>query len=224
MAFYRCGILGSSAGSSEPEFEETKICDNSSFLSDLVFTDDFANYDFIKFVIYNSDSQVYTEIITTPEMITNSFTYSNNLINFNETNNTQYVCYEKTQNGWTRHGYRNCNVKEVYGLKCTNKTVTKTTIYNREAIGSTSVTITSVTSLFDYDYLLFSSCTGGADETQPCNEIFTMKDDIFGSRGEARTIFVNGYSNKIGTLKVSEHEISSWSYYFFVQGVKFTNS
>lgn len=225
MAFFRMNPKagGGGGGSTDPVFESVKICDNSTLASSLTFIDDFTNYEFLKFVIYNSSSQLYTEIITTPEMVTNAFTYSNNLLNLNEANNDQYCCYNKVSNtSWTRYGRRNCDIYEVYGMTCSNKTVTKTTIYNRQAIGGSSVTITSQTSLFSYDYLLFGSCTGSVDETQPCNEIFKSKNDIFGRPASTRTLLTNGYNTRMGILRVSEYQISAWNYHFFVQGVTFT--
>lgn len=212
------GQAESGGGSDEPQFTETLICDNTALNSSLSFSDSYTNYEFIKFVIYNSTYQRYTEILTTPEMITNSFSYSNNLFNLNEAGNDQYCCYNSS---WSRTGKRNCDVYKVYGLNCSNKTVSKTTIYNREAIGSSSVTITSQTSLFNYDYLIFGSCTGSYDETEPCNDVFRVTDDIFGREAEVRPIFLNAY-NKTGAVRLSEFEISSWSYHFFVQGIKFT--
>ena len=212
---------GGGGGSDEPQFTETLICDNTALGSTLTFTDDFTDYEFIKFVIFNSTYQRYTEILTTPEMITNSFTYSSNMLNLNEVGNDQYCCYRKDSNtSWSRYGKRNCDVYEVYGLNCSNKTVSKTTLYDRQAISTYSDVVSSQTSLFNYNCIIFGSCTGSADETEPCNEVFYPKDDIFGRRGDTRPVFLNAY-NRLASVRMSENEISSWNYYFFVQGIKF---
>ena len=215
------GQAESGGGSDEPQFTETLICDNTALNSSLSFSDSYTNYEFIKFVIYNSSSQRYTEILTTPEMIANSFSYSNNLFNLNEVGNDQYCCYNSS---WSRTGKRNCDVYKVYGLNCSNKTTSKTTLYDRQGISTSAVTITSATSLFDYDYIIFGSCTGSYDETEPCNEVFKVKndaEDIFGRKISTRPLFTNAY-NRLGSVRLSEYEISSWSNYFLVQGIKFT--
>lgn len=207
-------------GSDEPEFTETLICDNTALSSSLTFSDSYTNYEFIKFVIYNGSSQRYTEILTTPEMIANSFSYSNNLFNLNEVGNDQYCCYNSN---WSRTGKRNCDVYKVYGLNCSNKTTSKTTLYDRQGISTSAVTITSATSLFDYDYIIFGSCTGSYDETEPCNDVFKVKndaEDIFGRKISTRPLFANAY-NRLASVRLSEYEISSWNYYFLVQGIKF---
>ena len=209
---------GGGGGSDEPEFTSTKICDNTSLALSLTFTDDYTNYDFLKFIIYNSSSQVYTEIITTPEMVTNAFTYSENRFNLNEFANTQYCCYQKdTNTGWTRTNNRGCDIYEVYGLTCSNLTVNKTTIYNQETHTSSEITITSATSLFDYDYLFVSTCSGDKTETQPCYDAVYPKG-LFGRT--SKPVLLTRYGNS-GMVTLSEYQLGAWRY-FFVQGITFS--
>ena len=209
---------GGGGGGTEPEFTATKICDNTSLALSLTFTDDYTNYDFLKFIIYNSSSQVYTEIITTPEMVTNAFTYSENRFNLNEFANTQYCCYQKdTNTGWTRTNNRGCDIYEVYGLTCSNLTVNKTTIYNQETHTSSEITITSATSLFDYDYLFVSTCSGDKTETQPCYDAVYPKG-LFGR--DSKSVLLTRYGNS-GMVTLSEYQLGAWRY-FFVQGITFS--
>ena len=223
MNYFRCIGNSGGGGTSDPIFNEALLCDNSALSSTINLTDDITNYDFINVIIYNSSSSIYTSIVTTPEFIENAFLYSSNLVNFNEFNNNQYCCYSKTSSlQWSRYNNRNCNIFKIYGMTCINKTVTKTVLYNRQAITTGSVPITSQTSLFDYDFIFSSCCSGNVDETMPCNEYITMpKADLLNKNKSSFEFVYNRYAN-YNYVTISEYQMSSSTYYFFVIAVKFT--
>jgi len=208
-----------------PQATKTLIMDNTSLTNTLTFTDSYTNYDFLEMVTYNSSSQKETSFLVTPSMVTASFTYSRNLMNFNEFNSDQYVCYKKTSDTvWTRNNYRNLNIKTIHGLTLTNATKTETVLYNREGISSSTTTFTPPTgkTFYDYDYILFVTCTGNSDETQPCTTIFinnvSEEDDFLNAYG-SKNISVDRYNNYT-LVTIGETTITN-SYYFYVVGLNF---
>jgi len=215
----------SGGGGNTPQATQTMICDNSSLGSTLTFTDDYENYDLIKFVVYRSDIGNQFTFYMTPAMINAMGQYSSNRINFNQPYGNNFVCYTKTSNtAWTRYGVRNLAVKYVYGLTFTNCTVTETELYNRQGIGSSNVTFTPPTgeTFFDYDYILLATCTGNSDETQVNLEVFQpdIEKDIFGSdNADENSVRVYKYNQGGTFVTVTENTITSFSY-FYACGLK----
>lgn len=210
-------------GALYPQATKTLIVDNTSLTNTLTFTDSYANYDFLEMVTYNSSSQKETTFLVTPSMVTASFTYSSNLMNFNEFDSDQYVCYKKTSDTvWTRNNSRNLNIKTIHGLTLSNATKTETVLYNREAISGSNVTLTPPAgkTFYDYDYILFMTCTGSSDETQPCNSVFMnpVKDCMFDTF-VSRSININKY-NTYQSSTVEADSITSYRY-FYVIGLNF---
>ena len=212
-------------GGNTPQATQTLICDNSALGSTLTFTDDYENYDLIKFVVYRSDVQNTFVFYATPNMINACWQYSSNRINFNQPYGNNFVCYQKSSNtSWSRYGVRNMAVQYVYGLTFTNCTVAETELYNRQDIGSSSVTFTPPTgeSFLDYDYILFMTCTGNSDETQVNLEVFQpeIEKDIFGSDNvKENTVTVYRYNTGGTTATVTENTITSYQY-FYASGLK----
>ncbi len=212
-------------GGNTPQATQTLICDNSALGSSLTFTDDYENYDLIKFVVYRSDVQNTFVFYATPAMIDACFQYSSNRINFNQPYGNNFVCYTKTSNtSWTRYGVRNLAVQYVYGLTFTNCIVEETELYNRQGIGSGAVTFTPPTgeSFLEYDYILFMTCTGNSDETQVNLEVFQpdIEKDIFGSDNvKENTVTVYRYNTGGTTSMVTDNTITSYQY-FYVSGLK----
>lgn len=212
-------------GGNTPQATQTLICDNSALGSSLTFTDDYENYDLIKFVVYRSDIENQFTFYMTPAMINAMGQYSSNRINFNQPYGNNFVCYTKTSNtAWTRYGVRNLAVKYVYGLTFTNCTVTETELYNRQGIGSSNVTFTPPTgeSFLDYDYILLATCTGNSDETQVNLEIFQpdIEKDIFGSdNADENAVRVYKYNHGGTFVTVTENTITAFSY-FYACGLK----
>lgn len=144
-----------------PTWTETKLVDNTSLASSITFASDYHNYQMLRFVIYNSSTQIYDSIFVLPSGIDKAFTYSSNKFCINQqitgyTN--QYVTYqEDSLLSWSRTGNRNCNVYEVYGMTFTNATMTAEVIYSRDALTSGNVTPTPPTgkTFFDYDAIIY---------------------------------------------------------------------
>ena len=201
-------------GQTGGDFTKTRIVYNANESNTLIFTSDYHNYDFLEFVTFNFTSYYFntSRFITSPEILDDIFQYSDNMMTLDDFNSNQYVTYVKTSDLiFTKAASRNLNCIAVYGIKCT-KTVNKTAIYRRQAIGSSDVAITSVDSLFDYDMLLFSACTGSTDETIIC--AYPVYKD------ESYIVRINKYNN-YRIVTISEHDMTAYQY-FYVQGIKFS--
>lgn len=208
-----------------PQATKTLLVDNASLADTLNFADSYTNYDFLEIVTYNTSSQKETSFLVTPSMVTACFTYSRNLMNFNEFYTNQYVCYAKTSDTvWTRNSARNLRIKTINGLTLTNATKTETELYSREGISSSATTFTPPEgkTFYDYDYILFVTCTGSSDETQPCTSIFinsiSEEDDFLNAYG-SKNILIDRYNNYT-VVTIGETTITS-SYYFYVIGLNF---
>ena len=213
-------------GARFPQVTRTLIVDNTALSSSLNFTDLYTNYDFLEVTTYNSSSQKETKFLLTPSMATAAFTNSRDLFNFNEFNTNQYVCYRKTSDTvWTRNNSRNLNIKTIYGLTLTNAVKTESVLYDRGGISSSTVTFSPPTgkTFFDYEYIMFLTCTGNSDETQPSTSLFmnTFVDanDFLGGYASKR-IPVDRYDNY--TLVTIDETTITASYYCYVVGLNFT--
>jgi len=204
------------SGSVTPIFSSTVLVDNSAQDTSFTLSDDYENYDFIEFEITSSTLGT-KRIVTIPEVITDAFTYSSGKFNLNFWNSNNYCCYSHSGNTWTRTNNRYSNITKVTGIKCTNATVSKTMIFEKQSISATGGVITSATSLFDYDYLFFATCTGDATETQPCNTpICIGQKEIM----EGCTFVENKY-NQLNTFTITEFAVDTWVYWFMCVGIKF---
>lgn len=207
----------SSGGSVSPIFSSTLLVDNSAQATSFTLSDDYENYDFIEFEI-TSSSLGTKRIVTIPEVITDAFTYSSGKFNLNFWNSNNYCCYSHSGNTWTRTNNRYSNITKVIGIKCTNATVNKTVVYEKQAITATGGVITSATSLFDYDYLFFATCSGDATETQPCNTPICIgsKELMDGCT------FVENKYNQTNAFTITEFAVDTWVNWFMCVGIKFT--
>ena len=219
MAFFETTgfIIAGGGGAVTPQFSATVLIDNSEQNVSFTLTDDFEDYDFLEVEI-TSSSLGTIRIVTIPEIITNIFTYSSGKCNFNFWNSNNYCCYSHAGRVWTRTNNRYSNITKITGYKCTNATVTKTTVYDKQGIAATGGVITSLTSLFDYDYLFLATCSGDATETQPCNTpICTGQKEIM----ENAPIVENKY-NQTTIISISEYDITTWANWFMCVGVSFS--
>lgn len=204
-----------------PEVTTDLICDNSALTDTLTFTEDYEDYDFLKFELVNpSYNNRQTDIWTTPEVINNIRQYSSNKVNFNEFANNQYKCYTVTSNlSWAHYASRNLVVKFVYGVKITNAIVQKTVIYNREAISGTVINdITSDVPYISYDYIFFATCTGDSTETQPCINLVRL--DNYKLFNQTYTMLSTNYYNGSDNLQIYEYEMDNFNGGFYILGVK----
>lgn len=212
---------GTKTSNFSPESTETLIADNTSHLESFTFTEDYHNYTILKFVVVrNSDDTIKTHYFMTPGMVDAVFQYSSNRLNFNEVRTNYYVVYTKSENTWSQYGSRSIKIESVYGLTFTNCTLDTTVLYSRQAITGGNVTFTPAegTSFYDYDRILFSTCTGDSTETQPC--FLPFRNDLT-DFGEDPIIIINSYNNATPVV-ITDTTITSFRY-FYVVGVKFNN-
>ena len=209
-----------------PTWTETKLVDNTSLASSITFSEDYHNYQMLRFVIYNSSTQIYDSIFVLPSGIDKAFTYSSNKFCLNQqitgyTN--QYVTYqEDSLLSWSRTGNRNCNVYEVYGMTFTNATLTTEVIYSRDAIANTNVTPTppSGKTFFDYDAIIYMCCTTDTNITHFCKWWITKpKLSLFtDSVGYGIPLFAYNAGKPV---VFTETSIGTYGF-FYVVGLNFT--
>ena len=221
MSWYRCDISsGGGGGPITPTFTETLICDNSSVSNTLTFTEDWHDYDFLKFKLSNSSSGIITYITTTPDIIDEIFTISSSKILFNEYCNTQYATYIESSDPliWTRRIQRNVDVIEVKGLTATNCTVSTEWIYKRGSISPDATTvITSPHNFESYDEIYVATCDNDSDDTMPC--ILPVKGGTLAA--------CNHYNNYHGIRLVGNTATDTYGkgetqYIFAMMGINYT--
>ena len=113
-----CGIKEGSGEGLTPTFSETVLVDNSSLASSFTFSEDYHNYNFLRFKLYNMEYDYDTYILTSPSTIDAIFDVGAYL-NFNEFANSQYCTYTRNGLTWNRDHGRNCTIAEVAGIQCT---------------------------------------------------------------------------------------------------------
>jgi len=221
MAWYRCMTAqGGGGGGITPTFTKTTLCDNSELSTGaLTLSDDYDNYDFLMFELWNTSYSRTTKILTTPEIIADIITYSNSRVNFNEVGNNQYATYTfSSKTAISRTGSRNLVLKTVEGWNANNCTVTKTDLYRKQAITNETVSIASQVSLYSYDFIFMSGCDGNSTETQPCCYLaIATANDV---EKFALSNKFNPY-NASSDLVITEYTMNAQKY-FRVQGIKFT--
>lgn len=232
MTYFRSlGVIvaGGGGGSTEPTFTETLIADNTSKTDDVYLDSDWSTYDFLRFELENTNTNTTLSIISIPEIVTAIFTGSSNIVNFNEVGNNQYVCYQKV-NGtrWHKYGARNLVLTKVYGINCSNMSVTKTELYQKSSIAATLETITLVEDSSDFDYIFASMCDGSYDETQLANSV-TCMSNVFDKCGDGARCITNAYNKPPATYVINGTSFDveytanpNYSYVFNLYGVAFS--
>ena len=219
MAWFNCGNLNIPI-----QFTKTKIVDNASKTSTLSFSEDYHNYDLLLFRCVCSNDGNEFEVLTTPDIVDEIFdksvSGSTHSLMFNESGTNHYVGYKYISNTeWLRFQNRYIDCTEVYGVTC-NKTITKTTLYQRGNFSGTATEITIAGNFFDYDFILGSTCDGNYDDTVPCDSYINLLGI------STLNTLINfkwvKYGDTSGWLKtLTSTKISSGNY-FMVQGIKFT--
>ena len=209
-----------SSGVFTPEFSETKIVDNSSLASSFTFSEDYHNYNFLRFKLYNMEYDYDTYILTSPSTIDAIFDVGAYL-NFNEFANSQYCTYTRNGLTWNRDHGRNCTIAEVVGLQCTNMTVTETVVYKAATRTGDSVAITTELDLMSFDWILFSSNDGSYDEVQPCNAVFIPSNSAYVANNEQCMYYVFNPYGGYAAIQITRHNISAYQHLFIV-GINFT--
>lgn len=222
MAWYRCGLNGGGGGGGTgkkvPTFSETLIMDNSAEGTTLAFTADWGNYTLLKVRLKNTSTGDILDIYTTPQFIADAKQYSNGRATFNFPVGDTYVTYTVNNYGtdWVQYGTRNSVVTHIYGLTCTNYTMQIDTIYRRQGIGSTLVTVTSQDSLYDYDYLIIATNTSSYGATEPMSYLVPAEAPT-----NIQPIILYNYYNGSGSFVLSEYGMTAGRF-FVVQGMKLT--
>ena len=201
-----------------PTFTKTTLCDNSELSTgNLTLSDDYDNYDLLYIELWNTSYNRLTTIITTPEILADIGTYSSGKINFNECGNNQYANYTfATKTSLTKNGARNCLIKKIEGWTGDNCNIVKADLYQKKAITNETVSITSETSLYEYDYIVMSACDGDSTETQPC--VYLAKPTSEDLLNKALANMFNYYATT-SALEITEFTMSA-NRYFYVQGLK----
>lgn len=205
-----------------PQFTETKIADNSSHASSFTLSEDYGNYDMVKIVWYESASSSGF-LYTTPDILDEIFSVGAGKLCINKPSTNYYVCYTKSGLTWTQTNQRNIYVHEVYGVTFTNCTMTATDLYKRGASTTTRYSITSQTSLKDYDLFMMSSIhnTDGS-ETMPTTWLYQYpKENMSEAFSCPVPTVLQEYNANDEAFVISEYGMTS-ARYFMVQGVKFT--
>ena len=203
-------------------FTKTSVIDKTQ-LPKLVFNNDYTSYDLLLFVVTNTADNTVLEYLATPEMITEILTYSvsGNRAAFAmvKTGTNNYLTYTYLSNTeFTKLNNRNLVLTDVYSLTC-NKTITKTMLYAKQSIAVGNVTVTTQDNIFDYDFLLFSCCSGSYDETMLSNifiNLFNVKQVT-----DNYSFCFSRYNQTIQSGIIKAHEISAGPF-FAVQALKFT--
>lgn len=206
------------------QFSETTIGTDDNGVIQL--TDDYNDYDFIKFVVYNSTDSRTTVIFSTPAHINAILNIASNQINFNEWNNNNYCCYTISGDTWTKNNvFRRCNLNSIIGVNCTSHTVHETKIFEAEARSSTAVSVSTEENVYDsYDYIMFSANSSDATEVQPSANVFETHPsndflDIGLSNESSRIHLFNGYNN-VTNITIGDNSFSN-AKYFYISGIKF---
>lgn len=205
-----------------PTFSETLIGDNTSHASTFTLSESYSNYDLVKIVWYESASSSGF-LYTTPDILDEIFTVGVGKICINKPSTNHYVCYTKSGLTWTQTNQRDIFVHAIYGVTLTNCTMQLTDLYKREASTVTKYSITSQTSLKDFDMFFMSSihATDGS-ETMPTTWLYQYpKENISGAFSCPVPCVLQEYNANDEAFVITEFEMTA-ARYFMVQGVKFT--
>ncbi len=151
-----------------PEFTETILWYTGSSEQTISLSDDYHNYDFVRFEFWNRSGQYSWDVVTTPSSLDKIWSLDTGVC-FNEFSNNQYWygTYDDTTYTFTRVNYRNTYFTKVVGLVCNNFTMTEDVIYSAPARSSNDVTISTDKNLYNY-YALMVVANGPYDEIIPC--------------------------------------------------------
>ena len=209
MAYFLCNNGG---GASGIKLDKTLLGTGSSGSSNVSITlrHDYHDFDFLMFeYIYVSNNKYDLNILTTPEMIDESFTngYNNylnmcgaagDLVYISKISNTEFTLH----GGISGYGY----IKNIYGCNI-NADISKNMLYTRGSVANTNVT-PEIENFLDYDIIVMSTCSDrtklGYNPTF-CSSAF-------------KGLFNGGilYAWDESTHKLAQEK------YFAIQGIKFT--
>lgn len=242
MAFVRSSLKsGSTPGPTPvtPEFTETVLWYTGSTEHAISLSDDYHNYDFVRFKFWNRSGQYSWEVVTTPSSLDKVWSFNTGIC-FNEFNNNQYWygTYDDTTYTFTRVNDRNTYFSKVVGLVCNNFTMTEDVIYSAPAMSSDNVTISTDKNLYNY-YALMVVANGAYDEILPCYlSIDPHADDHLPEVQQAvsklvdpvhliaplsiGSNYINPYNNSQAVTITDDGYGLSSARYAYVTGIKFT--
>ncbi len=230
MNYFKCinEVKPSYVIDTEPQFNETILYENqTSANEDITLSDNYNNYDIIKFYCYDTDSNYtqYTQYYATPAMLNHMVTYFDGYCNFNIPPTNQYTLYRVTSNTTlTYRAARNMYPIRITGLKCGNGSIVETKIYGKQAIDSVWASIETEYNLFDDFNLLLGISGHGWDELCISPQVYICANDKelnMVNDNDTQLIEWNvPYYYHNAYVKVSEHSISD-NYWIYVAGLKF---
>jgi hypothetical protein len=214
----RCTFVG--GGNVTPIFTETVIMSNPDYHTYFTFDEDYHNYNFLRFKLYNAGYGTITYILTTPSTVDAIFDVGS-YMNFNEFNSDQYCAYSQSSLTWNRYSARNLLISEVVGIQCTNMTVTESVVYKALTRNNDNVAINTELDLMSFDWLMFSSNDGTVDEVQPCNTVFIPSNSAYVANNGQYIYYPFNPYRALGMVQITRHTISAHQYLFIV-GINFT--
>jgi hypothetical protein len=230
VKFYKCvnEVKPSYVVDTEPQFNETVLYENqTSANEDITLSDNYNNYDIIKFYCYDIDSNYtqYTQYYITPAMLNHVVTYFEGYCCFNIPNTTEYTYYRVTSNTTLTYiSESNMYPLKVTGLKCGNGSIVETKIYEKQVTDSVWSPIETQYNLFN-DFNMLLSITGrAADELNVASQVYVCANNkelniVNDNDTQLTEWHVPYYSNSVH-VKVLEHSISD-NYWIYVAGLKF---
>lgn len=204
-------------------FTKTSVIDKTQLPNKIVFNEDYSNYDLLLFVAQDSTDNSYIEFLTTPEMLQEIYVYSvsgyGHAVSFVKNGTNYYVNFYFTSNTeFSRYNSRNLTIVDVFAISC-NRAFTKTMLFTNQSITPQGTAITTQQSIFDYDFLIISCCSGQWEQITvsniPINISYQKTFQTVISASCAR------YNQGLTPIQITEYGITA-APFFAVQGIKFT--
>lgn len=222
------GAGGGGGGGGTPEFTITTLADNSEGAQNITISQDYHNFDIIGFDISTTRPADSLRIFATPAMMDAIFAVtgnSENKINLNLRNTTNYACYgyDSSLLKFALKASRGGTVCwKIVGYKCTNMTVAEEVLFVTNTRSGTAITLDLTAdnkSFFDHDCVFFAANSSQSDnsEFQPCQDVFYPPKVALSKPVLYR---FNHYNSQ--TYVDINDQTASAAKYLFVSGMKFT--
>lgn len=231
MNYFKCinEVKPSYIIDTEPVFSETVLYENQTSTNEntITLSDDYSNYDIIKFYCYNPNEYYtqYTQYYITPTMLNHVVTYFDGYCCFNTPGTNQYTLYRVTSNTTlTYREARNMYPIKITGLKCSNGSIVETKIFEKQVIDTNWSPIETQYNLFDDFNILLGIAGCGWDELCITHQAYICANNkelnVINNNDTQLTEWNVPYYNHNAYTKVSEHSISD-NYWIYVTGLKF---
>lgn len=231
MNYFKCinEVKPSYIIDTEPVFSETVLYENQTSTNEntITLSDDYSNYDIIKFYCYNPNEYYtqYTQYYITPTMLNHVVTYLGGYCCFNTPGTNQYTLYRVTSNTTlTYREARNMYPIKIAGLKCSNGSIVETKIFGKQVIDTNWSPIETQYNLIDDFNILLAIAGAGWDELNIIPQVYICANskelNVVNDNDTQLTEWNVPYYNHNIYTKVSEHSISD-NYWIYVAGLKF---